>query len=594
MDRKIPRPEHPKPQFKRSDWQNLNGAWNFAFDDQNLGEKDKWYKKEELEEKIIVPFSFETKASGIADRSEHNFIWYQRTFKVEVDSEKKIILNFGAVDYKTKVWINGRFAGSHSGGYDSFAFDISDFVDYREENNLVVKVEDSRSKSQPRGKQTYKNDNFLCWYTRTTGIWQTVWLEYVDQNLYLRDLKITPDIDQSEVELDYFFNAVDFGTGNYKLLTTIEFEGKKITEFEFEITKANYKLKINVEDENNELKLWYPDSPNLYDLKLTLFRDNEVVDQLSSYFGMRKISIEADQILLNNQPFYQKLILDQGYWPDSLVTPPSDQAIKKDVELAKKMGFNGARKHQKIEDDRFYYWADKLGLLVWAEMGSTYEFSEQAVENFSLEWQRVVKELYNHPSIVCWVPFNESWGIEAVKSNKKQQSFTESIYQLTKSIDSERPIISNDGWEHTTSDIITFHDYVESIDKLRQTYLEKIDKLLANKEVFNDQVYIEGGKFIMADNYDYQGQPLLFSEFGGVAFQNKEGWGYGEQVQTKEELFQRIEKLMVLIKEAEYFRGYCYTQLTDVEQEKNGLLDENREFKLELEKIKELNQIVDI
>ncbi len=594
MDRKIPRPEHPKPQFKRSDWQNLNGAWNFAFDDQNLGEKDKWYKKEELEEKINVPFSFETKASGIADRSEHNFIWYQRTFKVEVDSEKKIILNFGAVDYKTKVWINGRFAGSHSGGYDSFAFDISDFVDYREENNLVVKVEDSRSKSQPRGKQTYKNDNFLCWYTRTTGIWQTVWLEYVDQNLYLRDLKITPDIDQSEVELDYFFNAVDFGTGNYKLLTTIEFEGKKITEFEFEITKANYKLKINVEDENNELKLWYPDSPNLYDLKLTLFRDNEVVDQLSSYFGMRKISIEADQILLNNQPLYQKLILDQGYWPDSLVTPPSDQAIKKDVELAKKMGFNGARKHQKIEDDRFYYWADKLGLLVWAEMGSTYEFSEQAVENFSLEWQRVVKELYNHPSIVCWVPFNESWGIEAVKSNKKQQSFTESIYQLTKSIDSERPIISNDGWEHTTSDIITFHDYVESIDKLRQTYLEKIDKLLANKEVFNDQVYIEGGKFIMADNYDYQGQPLLFSEFGGVAFQNKEGWGYGEQVQTKEELFQRIEKLMVLIKEAEYFRGYCYTQLTDVEQEKNGLLDENREFKLELEKIKELNQIVDI
>ncbi|PTW02187.1 glycosyl hydrolase family 2 [Halanaerobium saccharolyticum] len=594
MDRKIPRPEHPKPQFERSDWQNLNGAWNFAFDDQNLGEKDKWHKKEELEEKIIVPFSFETKASGIADRSEHNFIWYQRKFRVEVDSEKKIILNFGAVDYKTKVWINGRFAGSHSGGYDSFAFDISDFVDYREENNLVVKVEDSRSKSQPRGKQTYKNDNFLCWYTRTTGIWQTVWLEYVDQNLYLRDLKITPDIDQSEVELDYFFNAVDFGTGNYKLLTTIEFEGKKITEFEFEITKANYKLKINVEDENNELKLWYPDSPNLYDLKLTLFRDNEVVDQLSSYFGMRKISIEADQILLNNQPFYQKLILDQGYWPDSLVTPPSDQAIKKDVELAKKMGFNGARKHQKIEDDRFYYWADKLGLLVWAEMGSTYEFSEQAVENFSLEWQRVVKELYNHPSIVCWVPFNESWGIEAVKSNKKQQSFTESIYQLTKSIDSERPIISNDGWEHTTSDIITFHDYVESIDKLRQTYLEKIDKLLANKEVFNDQVYIEGGKFIMADNYDYQGQPLLFSEFGGVAFQNKEGWGYGEQVQTKEELFQRIEKLMVLIKEAEYFRGYCYTQLTDVEQEKNGLLDENREFKLELEKIKELNQIVDI
>ena len=221
MGKNIPRPEHPRPQFKRENWQNLNGEWNFAFDDQNLGEKNRWFEKSELQQKITVPFTFETKASGIADRSEHNFIWYQRNFKVEVDSGKKIILNFGAVDYKTKVWINGSFAGSHSGGYDSFAFDISDFVNYRAENNIVVKVEDSRSKSQPRGKQTYKNDNFLCWYTRTTGIWQTVWLEFVDQNLFLKDLKITPDIDQSEVELNYFFKAEDFTTGNYKLLTRL-------------------------------------------------------------------------------------------------------------------------------------------------------------------------------------------------------------------------------------------------------------------------------------------------------------------------------------------------------------------------------------
>ncbi len=593
MVKNIPRPEHPKPQFKRENWQNLNGEWNFAFDDQNQGEKKKWFERSELQQKITVPFTFETKASGIADRSEHNQIWYQRTFEVEAASDQKVILNFGAVDYLTKVWINGSFAGSHQGGYDSFAFDISDFVKYQAENNIVIKVEDSRSKTQPRGKQTYKNENFLCWYTRTTGIWQTVWLEFMDQNLYLENLKITPLLDQKEVELNYNFEAEDFAAGDYKLISRIEFEGELINQFELEVKKNYYSFKINLEDEKNEIKIWHPANPNLYDLKLSLYKNGEVVDRINSYFGMRKISIEGGKVFLNNQPLYQKLILDQGYWPESLITAPSDKALKKDLELTKKMGFNGVRKHQKIEDDRFYYWADKLGLLVWAEMPSTYQYNDQAVENFSLQWQRVVKELYNHPSIICWVPFNESWGIEAVKQNKKQQHFTESIYYLTKSIDSERPIIANDGWEHTISDIISFHDYVESTDKLRETYVESMGKLLQNKEVFNDQEYITGGKFIMADNYNYQGQPIIFSEFGGIAFQDKEGWGYGEQVTTKEEFSQRIKQLLEIIKDVEQFEGYCYTQLTDVEQEKNGLLDENREFKLDLEKIIKLNQIVD-
>ncbi|MFW5897864.1 MAG: glycoside hydrolase family 2 protein [Halanaerobium sp.] len=593
MGNKIPRPEHPKPQFKRKNWQNLNGQWNFAFDDQNQGEKNKWYQKNKLEKTITVPFSFETEASGIADRSEHNHIWYQRSFKVEAEAGKKVILNFGAADYLTKVWINGSFAGSHTGAYDSFSFDISDFVDYQSENNIVVKVEDSRSKAQPRGKQTYKEDNFLCWYTRTTGIWQTVWLEFMDRQLQFEKIKITPDIEQKEVELEYSFKAADFEAGEYKLLSRIIFEGELVNKFEFEISKKNHSYKINLAENNNQLKLWSPEQPNLYDLEMIVYRDQQAVDQVESYFGMRKISIEEDKILLNNQVLYQKLILDQGYWPESLLTPPSDQALKKDVELIKKMGFNGARKHQKIEDERFYYWADKLGLLVWAEIGAAYEYNDQAVEEFSTQWLQVVQDLYNHPSIICWVPFNESWGIEEVSHNKKQQNFTESIYYLTKSIDTMRPVIANDGWEHTISDIITFHDYVESADKLRETYVEDIDQLLQNKKVFNDQEYIDGGKLIMADNYQYQGQPIIFSEFGGVAFQNKEGWGYGEHVESKEELSRRINQLMEIIRDADYFEGYCYTQLTDVEQEKNGLLDENREFKLDLTKIIEFNQIVD-
>ncbi|SIQ77503.1 glycoside hydrolase family 2 protein [Halanaerobium kushneri] len=590
MESKIPRPEHPRPQFKRETWQNLNGEWNFAFDGQNEGEKNRWFKAEEFETKIMVPFTFETKASGIADRSEHNYIWYQRKFRVNVESNKNVILNFGAVDYLTKVWINGYFVGSHSGGYDSFAFDISNFVDYQAENNIVIKVEDSRSKTQPRGKQTYKEENFLCWYTRTTGIWQTVWLEYVEQDLYLENIKITPDLDQREVELEYNFKASNFA-GDYELITEIKFEGELIQKLAFNVDRRDYKFKISLDDKNSQIKLWSPSRPDLYDLEIKLLKDEKILDQVSSYFGMRKISIEDDKIFLNNQPLYQKLILDQGYWPDTLLTPPSDQAIKRDIELTKKMGFNGARKHQKIEDDRFYYWADKLGLLVWAEIGSTYKYNDQAVENFSSQWLRVVKELYNHPSIITWVPFNESWGIEAVKTSRKQQSFTESIYYLTKSIDNQRPVIANDGWEHTVSDIITFHDYVESKDELKETYLKNWEKLLQNKEIFNDQLYIEGGKFIMADNYQYRGQPLIFSEFGGIAFQDEEGWGYGEQVQSQSELIERMKKIMEIIRAADYFEGYCYTQLTDVEQEKNGLLDENRVPKIPVEEIVEFNQM---
>jgi len=593
MDRNIPRPEHPRPQFKRESWQNLNGKWNFAFDDQNQGEKNKWFDNRDLEAEIVVPFTFESEASGIADRSEHNIIWYQRSFKVEAEPEKRVILNFGAVDYKTKVWINGSFAGSHRGGYDSFSFEISDFVNYQSENNIVVKVEDSRSKTQPRGKQTYKNDNFLCWYTRTTGIWQSVWLEYAAEDIYFKNLKITPDIDRRKVKLDYDLEAENLKDADYKLSTEITFEGQLIQKLDFKAVKSKHKFELELSDQNNELNLWHPEEPNLYDLEVLVYQDGEIVDKVSSYFGMRKISIKGDRVLLNNQPLYQKLILDQGYWPESLVTPPTDQAIRQDIELIKKMGFNGARKHQKIEDDRFYYWADKLGLLVWAEIGSTYEYNDQAVEEFSSQWLKIVKELYNHPSIITWVPFNESWGIEDVKNNKKQQQFTESIYYLTKSIDSQRPIIANDGWEHTISDIITLHDYVESKEKLRATYVDNKENLMENKDVFNDQVFIRGGKFAMADNYQYQGQPIIFSEFGGIAFQEKEGWGYGEQVQTKEELSQRMNQIMEVIKETDYFEGYCYTQLTDVQQEKNGLLDENRELKLPLEKIVEFNQIVE-
>jgi len=296
---------------------------------------------------------------------------------------------------------------------------------------------------------------------------------------------------------------------------------------------------------------------------------------------MRKISIKDGQILLNNEPFYQKLILDQGYWPETITTPPSDEAIKNDLELAKQMGFNGVRKHQKIEDDRFYYWADKLGLLVWAEIGSTYDFNEKSVANFVKEWEKIVVQLYNHPSIITWVPFNESWGIDEVKVSKKQQNFTESIYKLTKTIDNMRPVITNDGWEHTISDILTLHDYEENPQNIKERYKDK-EAIINNKTSFNKQ------KFAFAEGYNYQNQPILMSEFGGMALKEGNGWGYGQELETKEELLERIKKTISVVEDIDYFQGYCYTQLTDVEQEKNGLLTEDREFKIPLESLQKI------
>ncbi len=578
--------EYPRPQFKRKGWQNLNGEWDFAFDDKNIGEEEDWYKRNELERKINVPYTFESEASGIADRTPHPYVWYQREVDLKERNNKRTILHFNASDYITKVWIDGKFVGEHKGGYDSFSFDISNYLSEREKVNLVVKIEDTMSKIQARGKQSWKKDNFSCWYTRTTGIWQTVWLEFVDKDIYIENVKTAADIDNNEVEFVYNFNKNNF-QDDYRIETEISFEDKKVKSFSFDIDEKQSSYKVNLESDNLEVKLWSPDEANLYEVEYTVYKNNKIVDQVSSYFGMRKISVENGQILLNNQRIYQKLILDQGYWPETVLTPPDAEAIKEDLQLIKEMGFNGVRKHQKIEDPRFYHLADKMGLLVWAEMGSSYKFNDQAADDFTKQWLNIVQQLYNHPSIITWVPFNESWGIENIKTDNKQQSFTEAIYHLTKSIDPERPVIANDGWEHTISDIITFHDYEEKGEKLAPVYRDNKDALMDNKASFNI------GKFIMADGYNYDNQPIILSEFGGIAFQDEEGWGYGEQVDSEEELIERMNSLMEEIKKIEYFQGYCYTQLTDVEQEKNGLLTDKRKYKIPLEQIIEFNEIIE-
>jgi beta-galactosidase/beta-glucuronidase len=345
------------------------------------------------------------------------------------------------------------------------------------------------------------------------------------------------------------------------------------------------KARVGVSTESYEWGIhpWSMQTPNLYDLVVKIYADGVLVDEVGSYFGMRKIEIHGSNIMLNNSPIYQRLVLDQGYWPDSGLTPPSEEALILDIDRLLALGFNGLRKHQKIEDERFLYWCDVKGVLVWSEMAATYQFDPEATEQLTREWLEIVKQNYNHPCIITWVPFNESWGVAQIKSNKPQQSFTQAIYHLTKALDCTRPVITNDGWEHTCSDIITLHDYQQDATALESMY--------RRKELLENNLTMSNGKFAFADGWQYQGQPVIISEYGGTAIDGKgEGWGYGTLVKDEKQLAERYGALTDTIKRLDYVCGYCYTQLTDVEQEVNGLLDVNRNPKCDLEIICDLNK----
>jgi beta-galactosidase/beta-glucuronidase len=581
-EKNIPRKEYPRPHFERAEWMNLNGEWNFKFDKDNNGEKEKWYKKSNFDGKIIVPFTYETEASGIGEEVFCPNVWYQKSIIIPSEYENKdIILHFQAADYITKLWVNGTFVGKKKGGQIAFSFNITDFSDGINELNIVVKIEDSQSCFQPRGKQRWLDHSYECWYVQTTGIWQTVWLEFLNE-AHVQAVKITPDIDTESVE--FIYEVSGNMDQSLVLRTSIFFKGQQIKSFDQTVCRPNSAITTNIASEFHHWRVvhWSPQSPNLYDVEFTLFKNGDVVDYVKSYFGMRKISIENGNVLLNNIPLYQKLILDQGYWGESHLTPPSEEAIIEDIDLTLAMGFNGVRKHMKVEDQRFLYWADKKGLLVWAEMAATYEFSDEAVQNFTEEWIEVVKQHYNHPCIITWTPFNESWGVKNIYTDCKQQKFTEGIYHLTKAIDSMRPVIVNDGWEHTVSDIITLHDYEEYGDEFLNRYGNK-EKVVHNEIAFNNS------KHAMAVGYKYKGQPIIISEYGGIAFNSEKGWGYGNQVKSEEDFLHRYESITQAIKNTPYISGFCYTQITDVQQEVNGLLKENRVPKIDLKKIKAIN-----
>lgn len=572
---------YPRPQFVRNNWTNLNGEWDFTFDDEKIGEQKEFFKIFPKDKKIIVPYTYETKMSGINDQSVHENIWYSKNVDIK-EIKNKYILHFEGSDFITKLWINGRYVGMNIGGYHRFSFDITKFL-IEGNNNFTIKVEDSLSKSQPRGKQRYKNESWKCWYVQTTGIWKTVWIEEVSDT-YILSSKLTPNYDENNVKVEILTNINEDTNANYELETEILFDNRIINIDKRTIEKDLIKYVIDIKD--NEVKHWSPETPNLYDINYKLYKDGELIDEVSSYFGMRKISIDKDKLLLNDKEIYLKMLLDQGYWAESGLTPPNEEALIKDIELVKEYGFNGIRKHQKIEDERFLYYCDINGILVWSEMANCYEFNDISNKYFTDEWQKVVEQNYNHPSIITWVPINESWGIPEVSTNIEEQQFTEKIYNITKSLDITRPVICNDGWQHTIADIITIHDYKQSSEELYNVYNSNLD-------ILNNEIPHNGDRKLFSEGYKYNGQPIIMSEYGGIALNSELGWGYGKQVKDENEFIERFEALTNAIKNTKYICGYCYTQLTDVQQEINGLVDENRNPKFSdriIDKIRKINK----
>ncbi|MHB1627545.1 MAG: glycoside hydrolase family 2 protein [Bacilli bacterium] len=579
----MPRPEHPNPQFYRPDCLILNGVWEFEFDDKNRGLQEQWNREHTFSRTITVPFAFQSNLSGIDESSFHDIVWYRRWVVIPAAfTGKRILLHFGAVDYTATVWINGEIAAMHEGGHTPFSADVTELLQSGN-NAIVVRAQDnSRDLAQPRGKQYWEEHSASIFYTRTTGIWQTVWLEPLSP-VHIGRVKLTPRLDEKAIDLSVTVGGWELAAADaHELHVEIRFAGDLVAHDRFFLAAANSQQRVSLNPEpNHPTHAWSPEHPHLYDITYTLVAGGQVQDRVEGYFGLRKIAVEQGKIMLNNRPYYMRMVLDQGYFPDGGLTAPSDEAIRRDIELTKAMGFNGARKHQKIEDPRYLYWCDKMGLLVWGEMANAYIYSEMAVNRLVSEWQQVVKRDYNHPCIVAWVPLNESWGVPELLVDSRQRAFLTSLYYLTKALDSTRLVISNDGWEHTVSDLCTIHDYASDKQVLKTRYAS------ADTAVSSTP----GQRLLYSPGFQYKGEPIVVTEMGGISFRKSDwnGWGYSS-AQSDEDFIKRYATVIAAMVESPAIQGFCYTQLTDVEQEINGLLTYDRIPKVPLEIIRSITE----
>lgn len=574
---------YPRPQFVRDSFVSLNGEWAYCFDDENKGEELEFFKAGLPSKKtIIVPFSYQTECSQVNDKKRHDIIWYEKEIVVSDNLLNKcVMLTFEGADYETKVWVNGMFIGKHVGGYCRFQMDIAPALKDGK-GTIIVRCEDTYKCTQPRGKQKWLDEPFGCWYPETNGIWKTIWYEVVNKQ-HLSRIKTTPIEENYNVECEYEIANYE---PNLSLRTIVSFADKELVYDEFKVKRENHTFTFDISNDLDAFKIhwWAPRNPQLYDVTYQLLRGGTIIDEVKSYFGFRIFKTKGNALMLNLNPTYLRLTLEQGYYNKSGLTVKNEQEIIDELNLTKAMGFNGLRMHQKIADERLYYYCDIMGLFAWCEMPSTYEFKDTAIENITREWMEIVKQHYNHPSIICWVPFNESWGVNRLTSSKKEASLTCGIYHLTKAFDPMRPVICNDGWEHTTSDIITLHNYSTNGAELLDFYKDLESMLKGDTRPNYSQ-----SRLPFVDGFTYKGQPIMIDEFAGIGFEVKDkGWGYGEQVSSEEKYLERLESLVDAILSMPSISGFCVTQTTDVYQEINGILTIDRQSKVDITKVNKI------
>ena len=569
----MPRPEYPRPQFVREDWVNLNGTWSYEFDFSRSGMDRRLFESEGFEGSITVPFAPQSELSGVGFKDFIPEMWYHRTLSVPDGwAGKRIILHFGAVDYIASIYIDGKIAGRHWGGSSSFDVDITRLVNPGQEHDLVVRVEDDeRSGQYAKGKQCGRYDTFGCEYTRTTGIWQTVWMEPVPMT-GLKDAYIVPDLDQSRFMVEPSYYGLEAG----QQLRVKILDGDKVVSQKTVPASSQSSVDLPVK----KVKTWSPESPFLYNVELeVLSADGTVTDKVLSYAGMRKVHIVGNRIFLNNEPVYLRLVLDQGFYPDGVWTAPSDEALKHDIELSMAAGFNGARLHQKVFEPRFHYWADKFGYLTWGESASwgANINNPLSARNFLTEWEETVVRDRNHPSIIMWTPFNETWEHpENREAAREACRMVSDVYELTKNLD-YRPCHDVSGNYHVVTDVFSVHQYMQNPDDLK-AWLAPVDGHVRQTDLEHREV-------------EYDGQPYLVDEYGGIKWVDGQeyseiSWGYGDAPKTLEEFYERLEALTDVILGYGHICGYCYTQLTDVEQEQNGIYNYDRTPKFDMEKIR--------
>ena len=571
---------YPRPQLQRDTWFSLNGPWDFALDPEA-----RWRRPDEVSwgSRINVPFSPEAPASGIGHTGFFRACWYRRVCELPPQQPGRgWVLHFGAVDWYAAVWINGVYVGTHEGGYTPFEFDVTNAARDGTCEIILRAEDDPHDLAKPRGKQDWQLEPHSIWYPRTTGIWQSVWLESVPATRIAR-VAFTPHLARWEIGVGAWLDgeprddlrlAVKMRSGDTVLAadTYLVVSG--------EVHRGIALSDPGIDDSRNEL-LWSPHAPNLIDVQLELWgARGELIDRVASYTALRSAAVQGDRFVLNGRPYLLRMVLDQGYWPDGGLTAPDDRALRRDVELARAMGFNGVRKHQKIEDPRYLYWADRLGLAVWEEMPSAYRFTPRAVERLSREWSAIIERDYSHPCIVSWVPINESWGVPNLPDNPRERHYVQALYHLTRTLDPTRPVIGNDGWESVATDIIGIHDYDDQPERIARRYHahEVLPRLFKRER--------PGGRVLVLEGDRHSDQPLMLTEFGGIALARGQAgtWGYSVS-NTPQEFARKYSEILAVVRQLALLSGFCYTQFTDTYQEANGLLYADRTPKIPLAEI---------